>query len=324
MAATAAASPRTLPQSSTGRLEQSSIMSYCSDGVHGTRAYSKLNPTDIAAIQRAYGRRVSGQMVSVNGDCAAANPGGNGNPAFIWDCDEAAGQKWSSSLVQKSLAVASTYSCLDLPGAVQSNGTPLQIWSCLNNSNQSWVFENVAIVGWGGLCLDLQAGNQANGTAIQLWECAADGGNPNQRWSLAENGTIRFGSLASTKCLTASDHQRGQFYLWDCRGTGDQHLTFQSNGTLVSAWGQGFCADVAAQSDAEYLAGAGLPGNGLRLQSFGCNSSNNQKWNLSGPIKLAANHDKCVDLPGATNNNATRLQIWDCNGFPNQTWDYYR
>jgi hypothetical protein len=311
-----------LPGQVYGEYNQRSIMSYCSDGRHGTRAFTHLSPGDVAGLHRAYGRRVSGQLVSELGDCAAANFG-NGNLAFIWDCDEASGQVWSSFVGQKNLLLnGSPDACLDLRAGVQTNGNPVQVWECLVNSNQAWVHENVAIVGWGGLCLDLTAGNTANGTPVQMWQCL---GNGNQRWSLASDNTIRFGSLASSKCLTAGSSRGGAFVISDCDGDETQRLTFRSDGTIgVESGAATLCADVSAQSDAEYLSGKGLPGNGLRIQSFTCNGSYNQKWNLSGALEFDANHRKCLDLPGTSNSNGAVLQIRDCDGGTSQSWDYYR
>lgn len=303
-----------------GGYDLGSVMSYC--GQAGLANWkTNLSLGDIAAVQRAYGRRVSGQMVSKNGDCLADNPG-NGNIAFIWDCDEASGQKWLRNAVKESLYIAGP-ACLDLPAGSDENGTLLQVWSCLANSNQEWVFENVYIRGWGALCLDLQNGDTTNGTPVNVWQCGALGG-ANQKWSITGDGTIRYGSLSSGKCLTAGWLTGESFRIWTCDGAADQKFTLGNDGSITVSHNGTKCMDQQAWLDGDYLKGAGLPANGQRVQTFDCRSGQrNQKWNFSGPIELSANRNKCVDLHNSSTTNGTPIQIWDCNNSDNQKWDYY-
>ena len=217
-----------------GAYTTASVMSYCSDGANGTRAFTELQPNDIAALQRAYGRRVDGQLVSINGDCASDNVG-NGNPAFTWDCDEAAGQQWVSSSLSPwatlKIVQPGGSGCLDLPGGNVNNGTPVQIWSCLQNTNQTWAFENVQVRGWGGLCLTSVNGSSADGNPIRAAVCSGAG----QLWSFASDGTVRLGSLSGPKCLTAGFNHRSDYFLWQCDGALDQRFNRLGNGTLVPA-----------------------------------------------------------------------------------------
>jgi hypothetical protein len=309
-----------------GTYTTQSIMSYCSDGINGTRAFTEVMPNDIAAVQRAYGRKRPGEVVSINGDCLS-HDGSNGSRTMIFECNDLnrgwqrfnwnnPTQPWKTLNTTTSLVAR----CLDLDGNNQNNGARIQAWDCLGNQNQTWAFENISIRGWGGLCLTLPGGNTANGTEIQVQSC----GNTGQLWSLASDGTVRFGSLSGTKCLTAGFFSLNRYFIWNCDGATDQRIVFEGNGRLQGSHNTSLCADVQGASDSQYLMGGGPnPATGMPLQSHPCNGALNQKWNLSGPIRYNANRNKCIDIPGASSESVTAVQLWDCNGWINQLWDYY-
>src|SRR4029079_3872093 len=69
-----------------GAYDDHSIMSYC----HPPSGAPWLSANDIAGVQRAYGRRQVGSLVTPRGHCVAAHHAlGIGDRAFVWDCDEA-------------------------------------------------------------------------------------------------------------------------------------------------------------------------------------------------------------------------------------------
>lgn len=75
-----------------GAYDPTSIMSYCQPPT----AAPWLSANDVASIQRSYGRRKTGSLVTPRAHCAAAHYAvGAGDRAFTWDCDEAnRDQEW--------------------------------------------------------------------------------------------------------------------------------------------------------------------------------------------------------------------------------------
>jgi len=74
-----------------GSYDVKSVMSYCGAYCYlpdCANTLSELSPNDIASVQTAYGRRISGQLVSPQGDCAASPANYGNRNVFLWDCDE--------------------------------------------------------------------------------------------------------------------------------------------------------------------------------------------------------------------------------------------
>lgn len=60
-----------------GAYDKDSVMSYCDPN-------AALSPGDIASIQRSYGRRLTGSLVSPQGNCAASHYAvGSGDRVFL-------------------------------------------------------------------------------------------------------------------------------------------------------------------------------------------------------------------------------------------------
>jgi hypothetical protein len=280
-----------------------------------------LSAGDIAGVQRAYGRRAHGSVVTSHGDCLSGPTFSGG--AEINDCSPTSIQRWKLG-ANGTLSTASSpwlsLSCLD-SGGPTANGTNVADVRC-SGSQTPWTFEQMYVVGWGGLCLDLQYGDTTDGNIVQLWHCG-DWGGYNQRWTIPGDGTIRFGDASSTKCLTAGWNQADGFYIWDCVGTTDQNFTFLGDGSIQVQTDDTLCMDVQGWTDAQYLAGQGLPYSSEPVQSAPCVSIQvSQKWNLSGSIK-DSQWDKCIHNPGSTNENYTLQQMWDCDGSEDEQWDLY-
>jgi hypothetical protein len=295
-----------------GAYDRDSVMSYCDPN-------ATLSPNDVSSIQRAYGRRLQGSLVSPRGNCAASRYAvGTGDTAFLWDCDEAFDdQEWRQRVSvgdERYLHLAGPSGDLCLAPETATSGSRVQIEPC--HSDDDWVFERMYVRGFGGLCLDLKGGNLANGTPIQMWECGALGG-ANQRWSLGGDGQLHYGGLDGSKCARVVN---GQLVLWDCvAGWTSQLFTF-ANQRIQHA---GLCLDVYGPSDSQYLSGQGMPANGNTVQAFTCNGSMNQKWNLSGPIRYANDRMLCLAREGGGDGNGVRLVTQSCNASAAQDWDYY-
>ena len=52
---------------------------------------------------------------------------------------------------------------------------------------------------------------------------------------------------------------------------------------------------------------------GARLQMWGCNSTNAQKWTFEGGA-LKSQNDKCMDVAGGSTANLAAIQLYTCNG----------
>jgi hypothetical protein len=295
-----------------GSYDRDSVMSYCDPN-------ATLSPNDVASIQRSYSRRINGSLVTPRGNCAASRYAvGAGDTAFLWDCDEAYDdQEWKQRVSagdDRYLYLAGASGDLCLAPETATAGSRVQIEAC--HSDDDWVFERTSVRGFGGLCLDLKGGNTANGTPIQMWECGALDGIY-QRWSLSGNGQLRYDGLASNKCARVVN---GQLVLWDCvAGQAAQTFTF-ANQHIQNG---GLCLDVYGPSDSQYLGGLGMPANGSRVQTYACNGSMNQKWNLTGPIRYGNNRSLCLAREYGSDGNGVRLVTGTCNGGAAQDWDYY-
>lgn len=308
-----------------GAYDIDSVMSYCGQPAWDISTWkTEISPGDIASVQKAYGRRLSGQLVAARGADMLANritPNGS----FIWDGDEEDGQRWSYDFANRAFFVEAdgATACLDTwPGA--TDGQLLTAGACVHDSFQRFPLDDLLIRGFGGLCLDVPGGNSANGTALQVWKCGAFGGS-NQRFSIDTSQRIRFGT--TNKCLTWGWTPGSPLWLWDCGGApyaAQQSFTFQAGGRL--RFGPGGettrCLDVASWTTEEYLNGVGVPRNGLPVQTYTCDSDQlNQRWNLSGVFKHESG--KCVDVAFASNDNGASVQTYGCNGTIAQEWDYY-
>ncbi|MEU8612638.1 lectin [Actinoplanes sp. NPDC048791] len=122
-----------------------------------------------------------------------------------------------------------------------------------------------AVTSANGKCLDVTDGSTANGNLPQMWACTA---GPNQRWTVAADGTIR----GLGKCLDVKDNGTADgsaVQLWDCAGGANQRWSSTSGGTLVNA-AAGKCLDVKDNSTAD----------GAKLQIWSCTGATNQRWTL--------------------------------------------
>ncbi|MCO8276213.1 ricin-type beta-trefoil lectin domain protein [Actinoplanes sp. TRM 88003] len=101
----------------------------------------------------------------------------NGTQPVIWDCNNAANQRWTVS----GQTLQALGKCLDSPTSA-SAGSKVQIWACNGGSNQQWTFQANGTVrnNQSDLCLDVNNNQTANGALTLLWTCT---GAANQQWS---------------------------------------------------------------------------------------------------------------------------------------------
>ncbi len=276
-------------------------------------------PGDIAAIQRAYGRRIRGSLVSVNGRCAASAGSAVGQDGFMWDCDEFENdQEWDYTVSSQKLSVYGNPNlCL---GVLAGSPTqPVELIACADNGQAiTWQLRDTYIRGF-GKCMDLVNGNTSGG-AVQSWDCGALGG-ANQKWRLTALGELRFGQSGS--CMTVPSSGSGPVTVTTCSGISRQKFTFgNADHQIVSQAFPTKCLDVQAVLDSDYTpGGVGLPVNGAPVQLFNCMSSQfNQKWNFSGQL-FNNLHGRC--LQRSSGGNGAWLSVQPCGVSELQVWDYY-
>jgi hypothetical protein len=304
-----------------GAYDEHSIMSYCKP----PSGAPWLSANDIAGVQRAYGRRHIGSLVTPRGNCAAAHHAiGAGDRAFVWDCDEAnRDQFWIDSVASSNgdafglyidSASDPTRYCLAATSA--TSGAAVQLAAC--NTGNDWDLQNMYLRGFGGRCLDLQAGNTAIGTPIQMWTCGAFGGS-NQKWTRTRAGQIRYGLTDRCARIGAS----GQLELGVCNTADAAQMFFFTNGRIEALNDSTKCLDVIGPSDAQFTSGQGLLVDGARLQMFACSAPTlNQKWAFSGGLHYAASANLCLARGGDANGSA--LSLATCGGSDEtQAWDFY-
>jgi hypothetical protein len=304
-----------------GAYDPDSIMSYCSPPTGAPW----LSPNDIAGIQRAYGRRITGSLVTPRGNCAAARHAvGPGDRAFTWDCDEANNdQRWHDTTLTSngdawSLYVTgvtdATRSCLGATSATA--GAAVQLATCATSND--WRLESMALRAFGGRCLDLTAGNTAAGTRVQVWECGALGG-ANQRWSRTRAGQLRYGTTNSCARLGAS----GRLEIGACNTADAAQLFVFAGSRIQPADDLASCLDVIGPSDAQFTSGQGLLGNGAQLQVMPCSGLTlNQKFHFSGGLRYDGAPSQCLARGGDANGSA--LSLAACSSADEtQTWDYH-
>ncbi len=114
--------------------------------------------------------------------------------------------------------------CVDVPGAVHTNGTVVALWDCSGNDNQIWSATAAQqLTVYGNKCLDVNRAGTADGTAVLIWDCT---GGSNQQWKVAADGTII--AVGSGKCLDATNHGTANstpLEIWTCNGGANQKWT---------------------------------------------------------------------------------------------------
>ncbi|MFI8320248.1 endo-1,4-beta-xylanase [Streptomyces sp. NPDC085529] len=88
--------------------------------------------------------------------------------------------------------------CVDVPGAVTTDGTQVQLWDCNGRTNQQWTYTAAGELRvYGDKCLD--AAGTGNGAKVQIYSCW---GGDNQKWRLGSDGSIV--GVQSGLCLDAA------------------------------------------------------------------------------------------------------------------------
>lgn len=110
-----------------------------------------------------------------------------------------------------------------------------------------------------GKCMDVKGGGGAAGKPVQIWDCS---NAPNQRWTLAPDGSIRAQGL----CLEAPGYSPttlgAKLQVWDCNGLPLQKWVRRADFSLFNP-NSGYCVNAPDSATA----------NGTPLQLWRCNGT---------------------------------------------------
>ncbi|GAA3828740.1 lectin [Sphaerisporangium flaviroseum] len=124
---------------------------------------------------------------------------GNTGQGYLFDLD-AFTIDAASGTDQTAIRGVGSGRCLDVNGALQTNGTYTVIWDCNAQANQQWTSTAASELRvYGGKCLDVNGAGTADGTAVIIWDC---NGQNNQKWRLNADGTIT--AVGANKCLNVT------------------------------------------------------------------------------------------------------------------------
>jgi O-glycosyl hydrolase len=111
--------------------------------------------------------------------------------------------------------------CVDVPGAVQTNGTVVTLYDCNGGTNQNWTLDSARqLTVYGNKCLDVTGRGTTDGTAVEIYDC---NGGSNQQWAVNADGTIV--GAGSGKCLDATNGATTNgtpLEIWTCNGGANQ------------------------------------------------------------------------------------------------------
>jgi hypothetical protein len=114
--------------------------------------------------------------------------------------------------------------CLDVPGAVKTDGTLLDIWDCNGGANQQWTYQpNGQLEIYSSKCLDVPAHAKTAGTKVQIYDC---NGGANQLWNLNSDGTVVGRESGLCLDVTGAGTANGTAVeIWTCNGGTNQQWT---------------------------------------------------------------------------------------------------
>lgn len=251
-----------------------------------------------------------GQITSAaTGRCVDLADGvfNNGTRVQMWDCNGLIQQQWGFAITDGTISPLNDASGLAVVNNPMVDGAAVQLWSSTGSPNQSWYFNNAALVTSSGKVLDAVNYGTGNGTRLQVWD---DLGGANQRWSF-DQSTGRITNQAG-RCLDILNYgvaDNTPVQIWDCAGTTNQGWRLQNNGLMIS--NTGLCLQLTGNA----------AGDGTQVSVATCTGSPQQLWRLRGEIRNKQSN-KCLDDPLGGTANGSRLQVWTCLGNSHQQWLY--
>jgi hypothetical protein len=94
----------------------------------------------------------------------------NGGKVQVWDCVQAAQQRWT---LRNGQLISDVGKCLDVDSSEQNrNGAKVQVWDCNQSIQQRWTVKDGQLISGFGKCLDVHFPDQyRNGAKVQVWDC---------------------------------------------------------------------------------------------------------------------------------------------------------
>jgi hypothetical protein len=307
--------------------DRDSIMNYCNK-YWNTRGY--LSPADVLGVQRVYGRKAIGSIVSFDGRCVDVPYGQNADWTRLWTY-ECADQNqmwhyWPMRGVFEWVQPNSQLSgrAMDVEWGSTAPGTPVQLYSMNGGGAQEWWMPNMEIKGLGGMCLS--ADGFSNGARVRLAEC---NGSAQQKFTYHQDRSLRTRDpwTGAERCLdadTTTGLANGTIVqLWDCNGQPQQRWTIGAIGSIQAYDNSPFCLDADTHDLNQFTGENGKTSLQLWMCAlpFSYSPPLHQQFNLSGQLRGLG--DNCLDVAGAGRANGTPIISYPCHGGMNQTWDYY-
>ncbi len=110
--------------------------------------------------------------------------------------------------------------CLDTPGNQFADGTKEVLATCDGSPGEAWHYDRYGELTQDGgqFCLDDTGWGTQSGTLVQIWTCSGNRQQPNQQWSINQDGTI------------TSQYQNAQGLCLDVNRQGT------ADGTAIQLW----------------------------------------------------------------------------------------
>ena len=331
-----------------GNYDTASVMSYCGGQANGEQ---RLSANDIASVQKVYGRKIQGQIVTPRGNALTIKmwtTGAIGNLPFLGLSDElSTNQAWQWQRLANTAPFAFTQHPDTDPGHTAAltmlnatNGTKVEARDLATASYQ-WTLDDIELRGFGAKCLTYPG---TVGSNLTMTDCASRAvpptRNANQRWDrLDPNGRLR---LTGTNICVAIPNKNGalagqQLITATCNSTDvAQQFNFGIDAPQITSIkyraNQSFCYDVVGVTDPNFVAGLGGPVEGATIRLATCSATPllTQDWNVTGQMHALG---KCLDrVNGADELFTTFVQTATCTSTANgdfvtnsaaQEWDVY-
>ncbi|MDB4931104.1 MAG: ATPase [Myxococcaceae bacterium] len=311
--------------------DPSSVMNYCNPVWNNGGV---LSPGDIEGVQRIYGRKPGGSLVTAGARCAGA-VGGFGVLGRLNSCDGQAvpSARWDFGSLGGQV--------LPLPGQVSFPGNGslglrdgtaglsvdprvyrrrLQVVPFLNvgslelaqaTAANTWAMPQVQVRGVGGLALQV-LGSVPQGPAVRA---GAFTNADTQRWVFNSiDGSIR--SVGGGGCLDLAAGSPGPgtpAIVATCNRSPSQVWRLLPGGEIRSALTSG-------QTCLTVLSDHGVPAGGV-VGAWPCGGFLGQKFSLRGQVMNAPG--QCLGAAGHSRQDNTLLSVSACGVAEDQSWDYY-
>ncbi len=191
--------------------------------------------------------------------------------------------------------------CLDDPDNLTATGVPVEITACAGGSAQTWTLAEDGTIRVNGKCATI-----ISGRSVRLTRCAAAA---DQVWVKGTDALLL--NPATGKCLAdpgASTANGTRVIVGKCGLIRNEEWTAPAGELLAGQMGQ--CADDRTSVQV----------NGNVIDSFFCNGSTAQLWQVKPDGSIRVFGGKCLAAAGRAGAVGAQVELWACNGSANQRW----